>query len=75
MEDCFNCHQPHGSAYPSLLKAPPIRLCRECHVNFHNVSFQPRGGVRPTPMVGTGCINCHREIHGTTNINGNLFFR
>ena len=75
MEDCFNCHQPHGSNYPSLLKAPPIRLCRECHVNFHNVSFQPRGGVRPTPMVGTGCINCHREIHGSNNINGNLFFR
>ena len=77
MEDCFNCHQPHGSAYPSLLKAPPIRLCRECHITFHNVSFQPggNGSQRPNMMVGAGCLNCHRNIHGSNNVNGNDFFR
>ena len=76
MEDCFNCHQPHGSNFPSLLKTPPIRLCRECHINFHNLSFQPTGGKpRPSMMVGGACVNCHRNIHGSNNINGSLFFR
>jgi len=77
MEDCFNCHQPHGSSYPSMLKAPSIRLCRECHINFHNVSYQPAGpgSQRPNMMVGGGCLNCHRNIHGTNNIDGSLFFR
>ncbi len=78
MEDCFGCHQPHGSAYPSLLKSPPIRLCRDCHITFHAVSFTPRGtGATPRAnmMVGGACLNCHRNIHGSNNINGNLFFR
>ncbi|MFZ0050715.1 MAG: DmsE family decaheme c-type cytochrome [Desulfobaccales bacterium] len=76
LEDCFNCHQPHGSAYPSLLKAPPIRLCRECHINFHSLTFQPGGGKpRINMMVGGACLNCHRNIHGSNNLNGNLFFR
>jgi hypothetical protein len=51
-------------------------LCRECHINFHAIGFpnsagKPRIGL----MVGGGCLNCHRNIHGSNNINGNLFFR
>ena len=79
LEDCFNCHQPHGSAYPSLLKLPPIRLCRECHVTFHNTPFTIGGpGSRRTRigmMAGSACVNCHRNIHGSNSMNGNLFFR
>ena len=76
MEDCFNCHQPHGSPYPKLLKSPVIRLCRECHITFHDISFQPRRkGARPNQMVGTACVNCHRDIHGTNSFDGRLFFR
>jgi DmsE family decaheme c-type cytochrome len=76
MEDCFNCHQPHGSAYPALLKQPPIRLCRECHVAFHNAPFRTNTGViRTNQMMGSACINCHRNIHGSNSINGDLFFR
>jgi DmsE family decaheme c-type cytochrome len=74
MEDCFNCHLPHGSAYPNLLKSPAIRLCRECHVSFHSVNFRPGGRARPNVMVGTACVNCHRNIHGSNNFNGHLFF-
>lgn len=76
MENCFNCHQPHGSAYLDLLKAPPIRLCRECHVTFHNLPFtSPKiGPVRPTMIAGGACLNCHKMIHGSNNMNGNLFF-
>jgi DmsE family decaheme c-type cytochrome len=73
MDDCFNCHRPHGSPYPSLLKAPPIRLCRECHVTFHAINFQsPR--PRLNQMMGGACNNCHQSIHGSNNRNGNLFF-
>jgi DmsE family decaheme c-type cytochrome len=76
MEDCFNCHQPHGSAYPNLLKTPPIRLCRECHITFHNTPFNIGGGrkTRINMMAGSACVNCHRNIHGSNNFNGQLFF-
>ncbi len=75
LEDCFNCHQPHGSAYPALLKTPPIRLCRECHIVFHdqNYTFGTRK-VRINMMAGSGCVNCHRNIHGSNAVDGNLFF-
>jgi len=83
LEDCFNCHQPHGSPYPALLKQPVIRLCRECHVSFHDISFQAKSGptsplpgrIRTNQMMGAACINCHRNIHGSNSFNGNLFFR
>ncbi|MGA3116844.1 MAG: DmsE family decaheme c-type cytochrome [Syntrophobacteraceae bacterium] len=78
MEDCFNCHKPHGSAYPSLLKVPPIRLCRDCHLVFHQLSLSQPGStkqavIRPNAAL-SGCLNCHRTIHGSNNVNGNLFF-
>ena len=84
MEDCFNCHQPHGSAYPALLKTPPIRLCRDCHITFHNTpftiggedsSFRKAERRRINMMAGSACVNCHRNIHGSNNIQGQLFFR
>jgi DmsE family decaheme c-type cytochrome len=76
MEDCFNCHQPHGSNYPGLLKAPAIRLCRECHINFHAIGFPATTGKpRPNMIAGGACLNCHRNIHGSNNTNGSLFFR
>ena len=81
MEDCFNCHQPHGSAYPALLKSPAIRLCRDCHITFHNVDFQIKRGkqldstkTRGNMMMGSACVNCHRNIHGSNSMQGNLFF-
>jgi DmsE family decaheme c-type cytochrome len=83
LEDCFNCHQPHGSAYPALLKQPPVRLCRQCHIAFHNLGFQAKsapasplpGRIRTSQMMGSACLNCHRNIHGSNSFDGNLFFR
>jgi DmsE family decaheme c-type cytochrome len=82
MEDCFNCHQPHGSNYPALLKTPPIRLCRECHITFHTTNFGIAtpgvpGNVktRINMTAGNACVNCHRNIHGSNSVNGQLFFR
>ena len=76
LEDCFNCHQPHGSAYPTLLKAPTVRLCRECHIQFHAINFNTtaKGAPRLNQMMGGACANCHVNIHGSNNQNGNLFF-
>ena len=76
MEDCFNCHQPHGSAFPYLLKKPPIRLCRECHITFHNQDYTIGGRtkVRINMMAGSACVNCHRNIHGSNAVDGELFF-
>ncbi len=84
VEDCFNCHQPHGSAYPALLKTPPVRLCRECHITFHTTNFTiggPERSFRKTErtrvnmLAGSACVNCHRNIHGSNSIQGQLFFR
>jgi DmsE family decaheme c-type cytochrome len=32
---CTNCHTPHGSTAPSLLKARVPWLCQECHSGDH----------------------------------------
>jgi len=53
---CVNCHMPHGSAFPNLLKEPVQQLCQQCHVlppghaNAHN---------------STTCLDCHIDIHGS----------
>ena len=67
----------------SLLKVPPIRLCRECHITFHSLPTITNftiGGTTKTRinmMAGGGCVNCHRNIHGSNSIgpNANIFFR
>lgn len=79
MENCFICHQPHGSPYPNLLKAPPVRLCRECHIAFHNLAINGNGvTIRLNQALGAGaCLNCHRMIHGSNSMtsHGRIFFR
>jgi nitrate/TMAO reductase-like tetraheme cytochrome c subunit len=50
-------------------------LCRECHITFHAVNFTT--GAKPkrmNQMMGNACANCHVQIHGSNNLNGNLFF-
>jgi DmsE family decaheme c-type cytochrome len=33
MDDCMNCHSPHGSTNFALLKSRPPWLCQECHAD------------------------------------------
>ena len=73
-EDCSNCHVAHGSAYPRLMKVPQIRLCRSCHVSFHDVGFGSMGKQRRTHVVGRACTDCHVNIHGSNNPQSALFF-
>lgn len=73
IEDCSNCHTSHGSTYPRLLKQPEIRLCRECHTNFHGLNLN---GRRATPHVlGRACSDCHVNIHGSNHPTGQFFTR
>lgn len=52
---CLECHEPHESVHPALLRREPTDLCLECH-GFH-LEMDP-----PPPYhadVERGCLDCH----------------
>lgn len=62
---CLNCHDPHGSYQPMLLKqpyeAPHYQLCSQCHVvPLHNYNTQ-----HGSEWAGVSCSECHTDIHGS----------
>ncbi len=62
---CMNCHDPHGSYLPRMLKqpyeAPNFQLCKQCHtVPLHQMN--PHHGDRWANMA---CNECHVDIHGS----------
>ncbi len=68
---CLNCHNPHGSAFPSLLtqsyESPHFSLCSQCHsVPLHQNSVQ-----HGTQWSGVPCGDCHVDVHGSY-VNRNL---
>jgi len=71
MENCATCHTPHGSAHNRLLAQKPPALCADCHPGGHTHGiYDGRGtipGVNPSNIrfEGSGCVNCHRQIHGS----------
>jgi len=87
-EDCLNCHSPHGSNQPRLLKEPLNFLCSSCHSSQANSSGGAFGGAHSIPFGPTGsqffssalanqraCLNCHSQVHGSNNPNGAYFLR
>jgi DmsE family decaheme c-type cytochrome len=62
---CFNCHEPHGSNEPRMLKqsyeAPHFALCSQCHVVPKHASNNFHG----TQWAGVACNECHVDIHGS----------
>jgi len=66
MEDCHNCHTPHGSINPDLLQAREPFLCLQCHEGH---SINQWSGIPSTPESAstyfTRCTDCHSMIHGT----------
>ncbi|HEX6790590.1 MAG TPA: cytochrome c3 family protein, partial [Candidatus Krumholzibacteria bacterium] len=62
---CLNCHEPHGSAYPRLLKQsyePPVTpLCRHCHEVPKHQFNQQHGDT----WANVPCSECHVDIHGS----------
>lgn len=62
---CMNCHNPHGSTWPKLLKqsyqAPHYSLCSQCHsVPKHLNNYQ-----HGTQWAGVPCGDCHVDVHGS----------
>jgi DmsE family decaheme c-type cytochrome len=80
-EDCGNCHDPHGSVQPSLLKARVPFLCQQCHEGQGHPSAPmtpqglPGGGMPSQFLVGSGCVNCHSQIHGSNHPSGRALMR
>jgi predicted CXXCH cytochrome family protein len=71
IENCLNCHTPHGSNHGKLLIRKPPQLCQSCHdADFHS-SFSYSAdntfsGTRPqNRMYARACLNCHSNIHGS----------
>jgi DmsE family decaheme c-type cytochrome len=71
-EDCLNCHDPHGTTRQSMLKLGMPRLCSSCHGSSH------RGSARPATdrfVVGTSCLQCHQQVHGSNHPSGRTLVR
>ena len=85
VEDCSACHMPHGSNLTPLLKTRAPFMCQECHDGTHS-SASPVGpsaagrqvgytGSLSAHQVGAGCLNCHRQIHGSNSPAGGYLQR
>ena len=84
-ESCVNCHSPHGSNISPLLRTRPPFLCQECHDGTHasgstagrNAAGNQAGfiGNPSANVVGSACLNCHRQIHGSNSPAGGYFQR
>ncbi len=57
-DGCVECHRPHGSHNPRLLKAFSRGLCNQCHTDKGNNHYP-----------GQSCWNvgCHVAVHGSNS--------
>jgi DmsE family decaheme c-type cytochrome len=61
--NCFDCHDPHGSPFPKMLKGLTVRdLCTRCHMDKNGPFVFEHGDVTEN------CMNCHAP-HGSVNRN------
>ncbi len=91
-ENCMNCHVPHGSNHNRMLAMKPPQLCQECHrTGAASTGGHPGTLVDGRPVQAPanatsvsarfqegGCVNCHRQIHGSnapSSVWGNAFVR
>ena len=60
--DCLNCHVPHDSQNPSLLKVSKADVCATCHKEkrqaqgLHNMAVDRK----------IGCTDCHNPHYGNS---------
>ena len=73
LENCTNCHEPHGTVNDRLLKVSDPRLCTGCHMATN---------IRPLRAAPTSVFffnrsgtNCHSQIHGSNHPSGKFFMR
>ena len=72
-ENCLNCHEPHGSTREAMLKLSKPRLCQQCHVASRHPSEARLPGNRF--VIGSSCVQCHSNIHGSNHPSGFAFTR
>lgn len=67
MDNCQNCHRPHGSVNQNLLSVREPFLCLQCHTG-HPIN-RPGGrgsiSVESARAYYTRCTDCHSTIHGS----------
>jgi predicted CXXCH cytochrome family protein len=61
-DNCTNCHDPHSTDYPRMLKAAISELCVTCHTERQE-EFDTKKFVHP-PVKELGCTTCHNP-HAT----------
>ncbi|HEY5763796.1 MAG TPA: DmsE family decaheme c-type cytochrome [Rhodocyclaceae bacterium] len=73
VDDCTNCHNPHGTNNPPMLKVRLPYLCQNCHqagghppVAMSGTEIAS-GDIR---MIGRACVNCHQKVHGSNHPSG-----
>ncbi len=71
-EDCLNCHDPHGTTRASMLKLGLPRLCQSCHGSGHAGSSRDK---THRAVIGTSCLQCHGQVHGSNHPSGRLLLR
>lgn len=55
-EGCIECHRPHGSHNPRLLKTFSRGLCNQCHTDKGNSHY---------PGQSCWSVGCHTAVHGS----------
>ncbi len=55
---CVNCHNPHNSAFTSLLHADTVGLCTSCHEEI-NDTITHAEVKHDAVNTGRACLNCH----------------
>lgn len=66
--DCQNCHQPHGSNNPKMLKRAQVyQLCMECHtqINHDTLGSTPPAFHNLNLARYRNCTTCHVAVHGS----------
>lgn len=77
---CVTCHDPHGSNNERLLVAKVPFLCQRCHVTSRHPptvyeGFGLRNSASANRLIGSGCVVCHVQIHGSNAPSGKYFHR
>ncbi len=80
VEDCGNCHDPHGSNHPGMVSLRTPMLCQSCHSQIGHPSIQNDAtglaGASPSQyLLDRNCMSCHTEVHGSNHPSGSALMR
>lgn len=79
-DSCTNCHNPHGSTQSRMLSVRAPFLCQTCHSDaFHPSTLYSGTGLPPAgaaqQLLGSSCMNCHSQVHGSNHPSGSRLTR